>query len=73
MLREDPDDRPKIDDILQDFEKCIIYDSELKKQFTIQRKNNLKQSAESDEFGAKFFTLSTKKDSKEYTILVYQW
>lgn len=76
MLQEDPEDRPTIDDIMQDFEKNIIYDSDLKKRFNITGKNDWKQSLESDEFGENFFTLSTKtteKDSKEYTILVYRW
>jgi len=75
MLNSNPADRPSIQTIMDDFENSIIYDSPLKKGFTITAKNSLKESSESDEFKENFFTLSTKsiKDSKEYTILVYQW
>jgi len=30
MLQEHPKDRPTIDEIMRDFEKCMFYDSELK-------------------------------------------
>jgi len=72
MLKKDPEDRPTIKEIMQDFERYIIYASELKNQFDIQRRN-VQQLPESDEFGANFFTLSTENDSKKFTILVYQW